>query len=136
MWSQSWSQIRNRVGDRIWSHDRRRRGALSRAFAEEGETLRAFGWGAGGVVFGLLFWHIAGYTEIFSDGKPIPVVDRVAAVEQPAPDEGGCTTLALDRQSGRTQQHPCQAPGAVPTLTAKLGEPPPPPFRPAGETAR
>ena len=81
----------------------------------DGRTPMAVGalWGAAGFLLGVAFSIYLGAPELTTSGLRQPL-------NGPA---SGCTSLALDRLSGRTKEGPCPTPSLSDMLTAFLGDP-------------
>jgi hypothetical protein len=87
----------------------------------------AVGWGLGGFLVGAVFWHLIGFWDFVGavlykrqqETSRIELLfqqlstdraafDEVRAAEAAAHEAAqNCTTLVLDRLTGRTQQTPC-----------------------------
>lgn len=66
-------------------------------------------WGFGGFLIGAVFWHAIGFWDTLGEAilkQPEPKVSIVARLALPA-RLPKCTTLALDRSTGRTLSVPC-----------------------------
>jgi hypothetical protein len=66
-------------------------------------------WGFGGFLIGALFWQAIGFWGVLGQAflkQPEPKVSVVARLALPA-KLPNCTTLALDRNTGRTVSVPC-----------------------------
>jgi hypothetical protein len=67
------------------------------------------GWGFCGFLIGALFWHAIGFWDVIGEEilkRPEAKVSIVARLALPARPPN-CTTLALDRSTGRTISVPC-----------------------------
>lgn len=66
-------------------------------------------WGFGGFLIGAIFWQAVGFWGVLGEAilkRPEPKVSVVARLALPA-RLPKCTTLALDRATGRTVSIPC-----------------------------
>ena len=66
-------------------------------------------WGLGGFLIGAIFWQAIGFWGVLGEAilkRPEPKVSIVARLALPA-RLPNCTTLALDRATGRTVSVPC-----------------------------
>lgn len=66
-------------------------------------------WGFGGFLIGAVFWQAIGFWGVLGEAileRPEPEVSVVARLALPA-RLPNCTTLALDRATGRTVSVPC-----------------------------
>lgn len=74
-----------------------------------GARATMIGWGFCGFLIGALFWHAIGFWDVIGEEilqRPeakVSIVARLALPERPP----NCTTLALDRSTGRTISVPC-----------------------------
>lgn len=66
-------------------------------------------WGFGGFLIGAIFWQVIGFWGVLGEAilkRPEPKVSVVARLALPV-RLPNCTTLALDRATGRTVSVPC-----------------------------
>lgn len=71
--------------------------------------LTVMAWGLGGFLIGAIFWQAIGFWGVLGEAilkRPEPKVSVVARLALPA-RLPNCTTLALDRATGRTVSVPC-----------------------------
>jgi hypothetical protein len=74
-----------------------------------GARATLIGWGFCGFLIGALFWHAIGFWDVIGEEilqRPEAKVSIVARLALPA-RPSNCTTLVLDRSTGRTISVPC-----------------------------